>query len=122
MQIEIVESLLNITKPRWNSWIPDDYPFLQHEFLVGLESSGCTTADSGCSRFISRFITKVIWFDYALLSENSLMENTFSIGPARQQRSGLSYYPKLLSIPFTPATGPRLQAESMIAERFGALF
>ena len=28
MQIEIVESLLDITKPRWNSWIPDDYPFL----------------------------------------------------------------------------------------------
>ena len=51
MQIEIVESLIDYTQPRWNSWITNDYPFLQHEFLVGLESSGCTTADSGWQPF-----------------------------------------------------------------------
>ena len=121
MQIEIVESLLDITKPRWNSWIPNDYPFLQHEFLVGLESSGCTTANSGWQPF---HITvdgegDLVGFMPCYLKTHSYGEYVFDWSWADAwQRSGLSYYPKLLSgIPFTPATGPRLLVAEGIDSR-----
>ena len=121
MQIEIVESLLDITKPRWNSWIPDDYPFLQHEFLVGLESSGCTTADSGWQPFHITVYNEgdLVGFMPCYLKTHSYGEYVFDWSWADAwQRSGLSYYPKLLSgIPFTPATGPRLLVAEGIDSR-----
>ena len=121
MQIEIVESLLDVTKPKWNSWIPNDYPFLQHEFLVGLESSGCTTADSGWQPFHITVCNEgdLVGFMPCYLKTHSYGEYVFDWSWAdASQRSGLSYYPKLLSgIPFTPATGPRLLVAEGIDSR-----
>ena len=121
MQIEIVESLLDVTKPKWNSWIPNDYPFLQHEFLVGLESSGCTTADSGWQPFHITVCNEgdLVGFMPCYLKTHSYGEYVFDWSWADAwQRSGLSYYPKLLSgIPFTPATGPRLLVAEGIDSR-----
>jgi len=112
MQIEILESLLEINKPIWDSWIPNDYPFLANGFLVGLESSGCTTADSGWQPFHITVCDKdtVVGFMPCYLKTHSYGEYVFDWSWADAwQRSGLPYYPKLLSgIPFTPATGPRL--------------
>ncbi|WP_421577185.1 GNAT family N-acetyltransferase [Shinella sp. M31] len=88
-------------------------PFVSHAFLSSLEESGCATADTG-------------WLGQHLLLENdegaligalpvylknhSQGEYVFDHGWADAfERAGGSYYPKLqASIPFTPATGPRL--------------
>ncbi|MEZ2130638.1 MULTISPECIES: GNAT family N-acetyltransferase [unclassified Sinorhizobium] len=88
-------------------------PFISHAFLSALEESGSATADTG-------------WLGHHLLLENdkgtligaipcylkshSRGEYVFDHGWADAfERAGGRYYPKLqCSIPFTPATGPRL--------------
>lgn len=88
-------------------------PFLSHAFLHALEESGSATRRTG-------------WMPYHLLFEDaagglagcmpmylkshSRGEYVFDHGWADAfERAGGSYYPKLqVSVPFTPATGPRL--------------
>jgi predicted N-acyltransferase len=88
-------------------------PFLSHAFLSALEDSGSATRRTG-------------WAPYHLLLEDgagalagcvpmylkthSRGEYVFDHGWADAfERAGGSYYPKLqISVPFTPATGPRL--------------
>ncbi|MBH0239803.1 GNAT family N-acetyltransferase [Methylobrevis albus] len=88
-------------------------PFVCHDFLTALEISGCATGRSG-------------WLGQHLLLEDpeagllaaaplylknhSQGEYVFDHGWAdAYERAGGRYYPKLqLSVPFTPATGPRL--------------
>jgi len=103
-------------------------PFVGHAFLSSLEESGCATADTG-------------WLGQHLLLENdegaligalpvylknhSQGEYVFDHGWADAfERAGGSYYPKLqASIPFTPATGPRLlyRADQSVIETQAAL-
>ena len=103
-------------------------PFVSHAFLSSLEESGCATADTG-------------WLGQHLLLENdegtllgalpvylknhSQGEYVFDHGWADAfERAGGSYYPKLqASIPFTPATGPRLlyRADQPVIETQAAL-
>ena len=45
--IEFVTSLEQVPAASWNAICGSDYPFLRHEFLYGLEHSGCTTAATG---------------------------------------------------------------------------
>lgn len=88
-------------------------PFLSHAFLAALEESGSATRKTG-------------WIPYHLLLEDgagglagcmpmylkshSRGEYVFDHGWADAfERAGGNYYPKLqVSVPFTPATGPRL--------------
>ncbi|MER0238205.1 GNAT family N-acetyltransferase [Fulvimarina sp. MAC8] len=88
-------------------------PFLSHAFLSALEDSGCVGERTG-------------WFPQHLILEDetggirgiapayakthSQGEYVFDYGWADAfQRAGGRYYPKLqLSVPFTPAGGPRL--------------
>ncbi|MBB4064930.1 GNAT family N-acetyltransferase [Gellertiella hungarica] len=88
-------------------------PFVSHAFLSALEESGSATARTG-------------WMPHHLLLENdrgdllgalpcylkshSQGEYVFDHGWADAfERAGGRYYPKLqVSVPFTPATGPRL--------------
>ena len=90
-------------------------PFISHAFLSSLEESGSATAKSG-------------WMGHHLLMEDgdgrlvgampcylknhSQGEYVFDHGWADAfERAGGRYYPKLQSsVPFTPATGPRLLA------------
>jgi len=103
-------------------------PFVSHAFLSSLEDSGCATAETG-------------WLGQHLLLENdeealigalpvylknhSQGEYVFDHGWADAfERAGGSYYPKLqASIPFTPATGPRLlhRADQPVIETQAAL-
>ena len=88
-------------------------PFVSHAFLSSLEESGSATSKTG-------------WLGHHLLLENdggaligaipaylkshSQGEYVFDHGWADAfERAGGSYYPKLqCTVPFTPATGPRL--------------
>ena len=112
MELELVSSLRHIPAERWEALRPGSYPFLRYDFLLGLEVTGCTTADSGwqpCHLHL-REGEETLAFAPAYLKSHSYGEYVFDWSWADAWgRSGLSYYPKLVTaIPFTPATGPRL--------------
>lgn len=109
---EFLTSLDQVTAADWNAIAGEDYPFLRHEFLYGLEKTGCTTAESGWQPcHLGLHDTQGLLGVLPLyLKSHSYGEYVFDWSWADAwQRSGLEYYPKLVSaIPFTPTTGPRL--------------
>jgi predicted N-acyltransferase len=109
---EFLTSLQQISPAQWNGITGADYPFLRHEFLYGLETTGCTTADTGWQpcHLVLRQAQQVVAVMPLYLKSHSYGEYVFDWSWADAWRqSGLDYYPKLVSaIPFTPATGPRL--------------
>ena len=112
LTVEFATTLASIDPVEWDSIAGADYPFLRHRFLLGLEETGCTTADSGWQpcHMVLRRGTAVIAVMPMYLKSHSYGEYVFDWSWADAwHRSGLNYYPKLVSaIPFTPATGPRL--------------
>ena len=109
---EFLDSLEHIQAGQWNAITGTDYPFLRHEFLYGLEQTGCARADTGWQgcHLLLRDAAGVLAVMPLYLKSHSYGEYVFDWSWADAwQRSGLHYYPKLVSaIPFTPATGPRL--------------
>ena len=113
---EFLTSLEQISAGDWNRICGEDYPFLRHEFLCGLERNGCTTAETGWQpcHLVLRDSDNIVGLMPLYLKSHSYGEYVFDWSWADAwQRSGLDYYPKLVSaIPFTPATGPRLCVRS----------
>lgn len=112
LNAKFLTSLDQIERDHWQALAATDYPFLNYDFLLGLEHSGCTTAENGwqpCHLVLEDGSRPVALLPLYLKS-HSYGEYVFDWSWADAwQRSGLSYYPKLVSaIPFTPATGPRL--------------
>ncbi|MDE2250825.1 MAG: N-acetyltransferase, partial [Gammaproteobacteria bacterium] len=95
----------------WNA-LAGDYPFLRHEFLAALETTGCVSPAVGWIPHHLRIGPPTQPLALAPLYEktHSWGEFVFDFAWARAWESrGLDYYPKLLlAIPFTPATGPRV--------------
>ncbi|HLQ13294.1 MAG TPA: GNAT family N-acetyltransferase [Steroidobacteraceae bacterium] len=95
----------------WNA-LAGDYPFLRHEFLAALETSGCVAPATGWTPRHLRLGEAARPLALAPLYEKSHSwgEFVFDFAWARAwEGRGKAYYPKLLlAIPFTPATGPRL--------------
>ncbi|MBB4478535.1 GNAT family N-acetyltransferase [Rhizobium etli] len=88
-------------------------PFVSHAFLSSLEESGSATAETGWLGHHLLLETdrgELIGALPAYLKNHSQGEYVFDHGWADAfERAGGRYYPKLqCSIPFTPATGPRL--------------
>lgn len=109
---EFLSSLNQISAQEWNAVTGTDYPFLRHEFLHGLEQTGCANADTGwqACHLLLRDEAGILALMPLYLKSHSYGEYVFDWSWADAwQRSGLNYYPKLVTaIPFTPATGPRL--------------
>lgn len=92
---------------------PGYNPFLSHAFLSALEDSGCVARKAG---WLPQFLRleddcgTLIGAVPCYLKSHSQGEYVFDHGWADAfERAGGRYYPKLqASIPFTPATGPRL--------------
>ncbi|MDG2047829.1 MAG: GNAT family N-acetyltransferase [Halioglobus sp.] len=109
---EFLSSLNQVSAAQWNAIASTDYPFLRHDFLLGLETTGCTTAETGWQpcHLILRCDGELVAIMPLYLKAHSYGEYVFDWSWADAWRqSGLAYYPKLLTaIPFTPATGPRL--------------
>ncbi len=132
MQIKVLESIDNISATEWDSLLEPELtpqqlvdwpakrdhlnsgvsPFLQHEFLAAIERHQCVGQQHG---WIPRHI--VIYDQEIAVAASPLYIKTNSYGEFvfdwawadAYQRSGLMYYPKLVSsIPYTPATGQRL--------------
>lgn len=88
-------------------------PFLSHAFLNALEASGSATKQTGWMGQHLRLETAdgdLVGAAPCYLKGHSQGEYVFDHGWADAfERAGGSYYPKLqVSVPFTPATGPRL--------------
>ncbi len=111
-QVEFIDSLGLLSAEQWHAVTGKEYPFLRYEFLYGLETSDCTRPENGwqpCHALLRRS-GELLAVLPLYLKGHSYGEYVFDWSWADAwERSGLSYYPKLLSaIPFTPATGPRL--------------
>ncbi|MEM1155246.1 MAG: peptidogalycan biosysnthesis protein, partial [Pseudomonadota bacterium] len=112
IQVEFLTSLSKIDATDWNAITGEDYPFGRHEFLYGLEQTGCANAETGWQpcHLILKDTQGIMAVMPLYLKSHSYGEYVFDWSWADAwRRSGLEYYPKLLTaIPFTPATGPRL--------------
>ena len=117
--LETIATLDDISPEEWNACASDDAlskpanPFVTHEFLHALEASGSACIETGW------YAQHLILRDHdahvravvpAYLKNHSRGEYVFDQAWAEAfHRAGGQYYPKLqVSIPFTPATGPRL--------------
>jgi hypothetical protein len=93
------------TKPAYN-------PFVSHAFFSAAERSGSATARTGWGprHLIAKLDGMIAGIVPCYLKSHSQGEYVFDRGWAdAYERAGGRYYPKLqCSVPFTPATGPRL--------------
>ena len=87
-------------------------PFVSHAFLSALEDSGSACADTGWApqHLVMQQNDEIVGIAPTYLKSHSRGEYVFDHGWAEAfMRAGGDYYPKLqVSVPFTPATGPRL--------------
>lgn len=88
-------------------------PFVTHAFLSALEDSGCVGEGTGWGPahvLVEDAGGRLLAAAPAYLKSHSQGEYVFDHGWAdAYERAGGRYYPKLqVSVPFTPATGPRL--------------
>ena len=114
----VFQRIADIPAAAWNRCAnpggPDEgyHPFLDHRFLAALEASGSACAETGWQPFhlLLSQGEEPIGAVPMYLKSHSRGEYVFDAGwAAALERAGGRYYPKLqASIPFTPATGPRL--------------
>ena len=87
-------------------------PFVSHAFFSALEASGsaCARTGWGPRHLLARMDGEIAGIVPCYLKSHSQGEYVFDRGWAdAYERAGGRYYPKLqVSVPFTPATGPRL--------------
>ncbi|MGO3934861.1 GNAT family N-acetyltransferase [Rhodopseudomonas pseudopalustris] len=87
-------------------------PFMSHAFFSALERShsACARTGWGPRHLVAKREGETVGIVPCYLKSHSQGEYVFDRGWAdAYQRAGGSYYPKLqVSVPFTPATGPRL--------------
>ena len=87
-------------------------PFVSHAFLSAVEKSGSATIRTGWGprHLVAKLDGRVAGVVPCYLKSHSQGEYVFDRGWAdAYERAGGRYYPKLqVSVPFTPATGPRL--------------
>jgi len=111
--VEIVQSLASVPAGQWDA-LGDGHPFLSHAFLHALEKTGCVGAQSGWApcHLLLRAGDRLAGAMPLYLKSHSYGEYVFDWGWAEAyHRSGLRYYPKLVSaVPFTPVSGQRLLA------------
>ena len=123
MRIRVIDRFKEIAAEAWNKAARDaarahgsdgDNPFLRHEFLSALEQSGATSPETGWTpcHLIAENDGAFVGGVACWLKTHSRGEYVFDQGWAdAYHRAGGAYYPKLqVSVPFTPATGPRLLA------------
>lgn len=87
-------------------------PFVSHAFLAAIEAShsACARTGWGPRHLLVKQDGKIAGIVPCYLKSHSQGEYVFDRGWAdAYERAGGDYYPKLqVSVPFTPATGPRL--------------
>ncbi len=113
MATRFLSSINRVPAAQWNALNPTRIPFLRHEFLAALESSGCVGHETGWipNHLLLQDASGEIQGALPLyLKLHSWGEFVFDWSWAQAYtQAGLNYYPKLVSMtPFTPAGAPRL--------------
>ncbi len=123
--IRVVSGIDQIPRESWSTLSgtsryasTDRYnPFVSYDFLSSLEESGCVSRHTGWLPQHLRLEKRdgtLIGAAICYLKSHSQGEYVFDHGWAdAYERAGGEYYPKFqVSVPFTPATGPRLLVTS----------
>jgi len=111
--VRVVADITTVPAAEWDACAGADNPFVSHAFLAALEQSGSATRRTGWlpqHLLIEDDEGRAIGIVPAYLKSHSYGEYVFDQGWAQAfERAGGHYYHKLqISVPFTPATGPRL--------------
>jgi predicted N-acyltransferase len=124
--IRVLNSPLDVNGGQWNALLAAQSPhgslnpFMRHEYLAALHSSGSATPETGWTpRFVTLWQGNTLAGACALyLKDHSWGEYVFDHAWASAyQQHGLHYYPKAVAaVPFTPVPGARLLARNA-AER-----
>ena len=116
MNLEIFESIAEISPTEWNALSGPNDPFTSHAFFAALEESNSVGSQAG---WLPIYITLKQNNDIRgilplYLKNHSYGEYIFDWSWAdASERAGIPYFPKLVSaVPFTPATGPRFLMKS----------
>lgn len=112
----LVESLEEVDAKAWDALANPAgaacNPFVSYAFLVALERSGSATTETGWqpAHLLLEMDGRAVGAAPMYIKSHSYGEYVFDHGWAQAfERAGGQYYPKLqVSVPFTPATGPRL--------------
>src|ERR671917_122214 len=122
--VERLDGIERADKAAWRALEPQDFPFLDFEFLRALERSGSIGSPSGWSPVYlvcrdEKDRALVLGALCLYLKTDSYGEYIFDWEWARAYRQhGLPYYPKLVAaVPFTPATGPKLLVRPDVVDR-----
>jgi len=112
VRTNIASAISTIDPAEWNGLDGTACPFLRHEFLATLESSGAVGPGTGWEpeHLLLRDADGQLEAAMPLYRKtNSWGEFVFDWAWAdAYQRYGYRYYPKLVAaVPYTPATGPR---------------
>jgi len=117
--IRVVDSPLQVSADAWNALLfaqSQPTPFMRHEYLSALYTSGSATPQSGwTTRFFLLEQHGVLQAASVLyLKSHSRGEYVFDWAWANAYAEhGLDYYPKAVcAVPFTPVPGSRLLAQS----------
>lgn len=110
---KVLGSVGELPAGEWDALTESGNPFVSHAFLKALEDSGSVGGHSGWTPapiVIEGPDGALAGALPAYLKQHSQGEYVFDHGWADAfERAGGQYYPKLqVSVPFTPATGPRL--------------
>ncbi|ODT68494.1 MAG: GNAT family N-acetyltransferase [Pelagibacterium sp. SCN 63-23] len=124
-------STASISAEVWNGLVPSrdgkaDNPFLDHAFFRALEEAGCASGQTGWQPqhiLLKDGSDTPVGLLPLFLKSHSMGEYVFDHGWANAlERAGGHYYPKLQgSVPFTPATAPKLLVPSGSLEVQAAL-
>jgi len=116
VHVRVLDSVGAVDGAAWNELAGADNPFVRHEFLTAMETSGCVGPDTGwtpCPLAVSRVAGgPPLGVVPLYLKTHSWGEYVFDWSWARAyERAGGRYYPKLVAaVPFTPVSGPRVLA------------
>ncbi len=113
IRARVLTAAADVSAADWNACAGAGNPFVAHEFFTSLETSGSACARTGWQPahiVIDDSDGRPAGIMPAYLKSHSQGEYVFDHGWADAwERAGGRYYPKLqCSVPFTPATGPRL--------------
>jgi predicted N-acyltransferase len=106
-----LNGLEGVAAANWNCLTDRSNPFIQHEYLYGLEKHDCLSGHGWIPQHIVVYAgTELVGAMPLYLRSNSHGEFVFDWAWAdAYEQSGGKYYPKLVSaIPFAPVIGPRL--------------
>ncbi|XDD44905.1 GNAT family N-acetyltransferase [Leptospira sp. WS39.C2] len=119
IKIEISHSFSEFLKEDWNRLVPSDSLFQEHEFLIGLEETGCIGKSDWLPVIVyAKQGEKLIGVLPSYLRQDSYGEYIFDFQWANAfHRAGILYYPKLtVAVPFTPVTGSRFLIDPNFSE------